>query len=342
MTAKTECEMRTIAIVGATGLVGSCFLDLMQERNFPFKNLKLFAGQKNKGKTIAFNGRKFQTEELNPSAFKGVSIAFFSAGGSVSRMWAKRAVDEGCFVIDNSSAFRMEKNIPLIVPEINADILSAESLLIANPNCSTIQMTLALHPLDQTFGLESVQTATYQSMSGAGSASVRLLKEESLSVLKNSRHFGQTAFNCTPKIGEIADSGFSLEDIKMQEETKKILSRPGLSVSAFCVRVPTFESHGEVVWVKLKNRPKDRSHFIKALQQQKGLAVMEDPKAFADNKASAGKDPAFVGRIHQSKDDPLTWMMWISCDNLRKGAALNGIQIAEHLIQSKIIPSAEK
>ena len=334
--------MRTIAIVGATGLVGSCFLNLMRERNFPFKNLKLFAGKKNKGKIISFNGREFQVEELSPSCFKGVSIAFFSAGGDVSRQWAKRAAQEGCFVIDNSSAFRMEKNIPLIVPEINADILSSESLLIANPNCSTIQMSLALYPLDQTFGLESVQTATYQSMSGAGAASVRQLKEESLSILNNSQTCGQTAFNCTPKIGDIMDSGFSLEDIKMQEETKKILARSRLSVSAFCVRVPTLVSHGEVVWVKLKNRPKDRCHFIKALQQQKGLSVMQDPKAFADNKTSTGKDLCFAGRVHQSKDDPLTWMMWISCDNLRKGAALNGIQIAEHLIQSKIISDTEK
>lgn len=317
--------MNHLAIVGATGLVGSCFLDLIKEKGLKIQNLRLFASKKNKGKTIRFNETDWPIQTLKPGCFKDVQVAFFSAGNKISREWAKKACEEGCFVIDNSSAFRMEKDIPLIVPEINLKHLLPSHKLIANPNCSTIQMCLVLHPLHQSFGIESVQVATYQSMSGAGAKPLNQLKEESLSALKKGALHDNLAFNCIPQIGEINVHGFSTEDIKMQEETKKILDHPTLRISAFTVRVPTLISHGEVLWLRLKKEPKDKQNLITTLQKQKGLQVAQAP----DNKTTTGQDSVYVGRIHQAEDG--LWMMWISGDNLRKGAALNALQISQQI-----------
>ena len=323
--------MSHIAIVGATGLVGSCFLHLLEETNINFSKLSLFASPKNQGKTLKFKEKSIPIQTLKPGCFKGCDIAFFSAGGKVSLEWAEQAGQEGCTVIDNSSAFRMKEDIPLIVPEINANILNSTHKLIANPNCSTIQLCLALHPLHQTFELQGVQTATYQSLSGAGAEAVHQLKEESQSCLKTHTP-GQYAFNCTPQIGKINENGFSEEDLKMQNESGKILNIPDLSITAFTVRVPTLNSHGEVVWVHLKNPPKNRQELIQAMKKQKGLEVMENINSYPDNRTASQKNPVYVGRIHQAPQNPSTWMMWICADNLRKGAALNGLQIAQFLL----------
>ena len=229
--------MSHIAVVGATGLVGSCFLRLLEETNINYSKLSLFASPKNQGKTLKFKDSSIPIQTLKPGCFKDINIAFFSAGGKVSLEWAEQAGREGCTVIDNSSAFRMKKDIPLIVPEINAGILNSKHKLIANPNCSTIQLCLALHPLHQAFGLQSVQTATYQSLSGAGAEAVHQLKEETKTSLKTHTP-GQYAFNCIPQIGKINDNGFSEEDLKMQNESRKILNISSLAITVFTVRVP--------------------------------------------------------------------------------------------------------
>ncbi len=326
--------MSHIAIVGATGLVGTCFLNLLRETQINISNLSLFASEKNQGKIIKFNNQAIPIQTLKPNCFKGIKIAFFSAGGKISLEWAEKAGQEGCIVIDNSSTFRMQSNIPLIVPEINSDILNPTHKLIANPNCSTIQMCLALHPLHQAFELESVQVATYQSASGAGSDLVNQLKEETQFCLDNQTQSEKLAFNCIPQIGKIMENGFSEEDIKMQEETRKILNIPSLTITAFTVRVPTLISHGEVIWIKLKKPPKNREEVLQVLQKQEGLTVLKDIKAYPDNQMTTQKNQVYVGRIHQAPHDPHTWLMWVCADNLRKGAALNGLQIAQFLINN--------
>lgn len=323
--------MSHFAIVGATGLVGLSFLELMREKQIIPQRLSLFASEKNKGRSLEFAGQKWPVQTLKKGCFKGVSTAFFSAGGPISRQWADQAVQEGAKVIDNSSAFRMCEEVPLVVPEVNAHHLT-DQMLIANPNCSTIQMCLALHPLQKAFGLESVQVSTYQSMSGAGASALEKLKSESLSYLQGKS--SSFAFNCTPQIGDIQENGFSVEDTKMCEETKKILDHPHLDITAFTVRVPTFFSHGEVLWVQLTKAPENRQKVLEVLQEQKGLKVMTEVGKYPDNFCTTGKDDVFVGRIHPSPKNPRQWLMWVSADNVRKGAALNGLQIAQLLMDN--------
>ena len=321
--------MNHIALVGATGLVGLSFLKLMEEKQITPKTLSLFAGENSKGRNLQFMGQNHTVQTLKKGCFEEVDLAFFSAGGSVSENWAPQAVQEGAKVIDNSSAFRMRSGVPLVVPEVNAHHLKNQSL-IANPNCSTIQMCLVLNPLHSAFELTSVQAATYQSMSGAGAGALEKLKSESLSYLQGNP--SSFAFNCTPQIGGIKEDGFSLEDAKMCEETKKILDHPHLDITAFTVRVPTLFSHGEVLWVQFKKAPKNRDGLLEVLQKQKGLRVMKGVDEYPDNACTTGRDDVFVGRIHQAPNNPCRWLLWVSADNIRKGAALNGLQIAQLLM----------
>ena len=328
--------MSHFAVVGATGVVGRQFLDLMEEKCiFPDK-LSLFASKKNQGKTVEFNNKSYSIQSLREGCFEGIDIAFFSAGADISQKWALKATNEGAFVVDNSSAFRMDPQVPLVVPEINPSVLTSSQKLIANPNCSTIQMCMVLSPLHQAFELESVQAATYQSASGAGSALIEQLKKESFSKLSNEKNSCEFAFNCVPKIGNILESGFSTEDIKMDDETRKILNLGDTSITAFTVRVPTFYSHGEVLWVHLKKPPKNREVLIGALKGQKGLTVLEGADEYCINDFVTGKDNVYVGRIHQDPKRPQTWLMWVLGDNVRKGAALNGLQISQLLMDKWI------
>jgi len=326
--------MSHMAIVGATGLVGSAFLNLLQETHFPVSKLSLFASEKNSGKTIQFKDQSVLIQTLQEGCFEEIDMAFFSAGGKRSVDWARQAGQQGCTVIDNSSAFRMHPDVPLVIPEINASVLNSEHKLIANPNCSTIQMCLALNPLHRAYGLKSVQVATYQSMSGAGLKPLNHLKEETQECLNQNKNSGKSAFNCIPQIGEIEEDGFSVEDLKMQNETRKILNHPQLNITAFTVRVPTLISHGEVLWVTLDSAPQSRKELIQALQNQEGLKVMENIQEYPDNTMATDTNLTYVGRIHQVPQDSHTWMMWVCADNLRKGAALNGLQIAQYLEQS--------
>ena len=296
--------------------------------------MSLFASEKSKGRTFLFRKQSIPIQTLQPGCFKGIDIAFFSAGGKISAQWAEQAVQENCTVIDNSSYFRMREDIPLIVPEINSHVLNSHHKLIANPNCSTIQMCLVLNPLQKAFGLQSVQTATYQSASGAGMQAMNQLKTETQLCLEDKNLSSSRAFNCQPFIGKIMDDGFSEEDIKMQKETHKILQDFSIDVTAFTVRVPTLTSHGEAVWVHLKKQPQNREALIQVLKTQEGLTVIEDIKTGPDNQMASGTHPVYVGRIHSSPKNPLVWLMWICADNVLKGAALNGLQIAQHLIHT--------
>lgn len=326
---------KKISIVGATGLVGQTFLDLLESRDFPVESIHPFASKKSEGRAVDFKNKSYPIQILKEGCFKDVDLAFFSAGGSISKKWAPQAVKEGCIVIDNSSTFRMEKEIPLIVPEVNGSILTSKDRLIANPNCSTIQLCIALKPIHDAFKLKRVFVSTYQSLSGAGAQAVHRLKEDSVNTLK-SNQTNSGSFNCIPQIGDIQSDGFSLEDSKVQNETKKILGDTSIAVSAFSVRVPTLFSHGEVVWVQLEQTPKNREVFIEALHKQEGLSVLSNIGEYPTNYTATNADPVYVGRIHQDLNNPKTWLMWIVADNLRKGAALNGIQIAELLINKNM------
>ncbi len=327
-----------LAIVGATGCVGRTFLQLIQERNFPVTSLKLFASEKNLGKSVRFRNRNLELELLKELSFQGLDLVFFSAGEEISRIWVPQVVRQGALVIDNSSAFRMNEDIPLIVPEINGLSLKKtykdKGAIIANPNCSTIQLVCVLYPLQKKFGLESVSVASYQSISGKGGQAIDQFKEDSLSFLQGNlqdRSLLQSShvFNCIPQIGSLNDQGFSTEEVKMMEETKKILSLPNLKITATAVRTPTLNGHCEAVWVSLKKFA-HRQDVQMALKEQKGVQVIEE-EGVPNQHFVNGWDDVYVGRI-RSLPNEKTWMMWVAADNLRKGAALNALQIAEQFL----------
>ncbi len=333
-------DKMNIAIVGATGIVGQTFIKLLESRNFPFKKLKLFASPKNTGKKISVKEQDWFIQNLQPECFKNVDIAFFSAGGIISRKWADEAVRSGAFVIDNSSAFRMQTNIPLVVPEINGHLIKNKKPgIIANPNCSTIQLALVLQPLQQAFGLETVIVSSYQSLSGAGLEALNKLKQESITVLNKETHLlpapaEQYAFNCIPQIGAIDENGFSTEENKLMNETRKILNLPELKISATAVRVPCFNGHGESVWITLKKPADSLESILKIVDDQDGVTVLQK-EALPNQIFIDGKEDVYVGRIRPVPNSHnKAWITWICGDNLKKGAALNGLQIAGKLLNT--------
>jgi len=330
-----------VAVVGATGMVGQEFIKLLTEKNFPVSNLKAFASQKRVGNLLAFQGQKIKFAELKRGCFEGVECAFFSAGSEVSKQWGPVAVEEGAFVIDNSSAFRMEKDVPLVVPEVNGHRIPTDlsmPKLIANPNCSTIQLVVALKPLHNLFGLKSVVIATYQSVSGAGRSGVDELRSQARSYLMNEKEIPPSkfshpiAFNNIPQIDNFDESGFTLEELKIMNETRKILEIPDLDISSTAVRTPTLNGHSEAVWVEL-DKVVDRKEIMKAFISATGLTVQDDPKSkvYPLNRESSGLDDVFIGRIRRDPNNNKKWLFWVVSDNIRKGAALNGIQIAQQL-----------
>ena len=324
-----------IGLVGATGMVGTEFLKALQERNTPIASLRLFVSERSQGKNIEFKGQSYPVQSLSDGCFKGLDLVFFSAGADISLEWAPKAVKEGAFAIDNSSAFRMHPEIVLSVPEVNAHILpkANQAAIIANPNCSTIQMVVALLPLQKKYGIKSVRVATYQSVSGAGIAAVDELKANAKKLLNHETEASpqnfvkDIAFNNIPQIDKLLDNGFTGEEEKMIKETKKILDQKDLKVSAFCVRTPSLNGHSEAVWVELDKNCASREEFIACLKQQEGLHISEN--GYTTNREADGKDPVYLGRIRQDLDHPNTWLFWCVSDNIRKGAALNGLQIAE-------------
>ncbi len=335
-----------VGVVGATGVVGETFIELLQERKFPVADLKLFASDASLGMTRVLNAKEYPVTTLNDDCFKGLDIVFFSAGENISQKWAPVAVASGAYAIDNSSAFRMNDDYPLVVPEVNGDLLRSckAPTIIANPNCSTIQLVVALAPLQKKFGIESVRVASYQSVSGAGRDGMSELVESTAVDLNRLKTNGDRAnagkifpkniaFNSIPQIGEFDDSGFCGEEKKIIFETKKILRQNDLRVSAFTVRVPTLNSHAEAVWVTLKTQDIAKASLEECLDQGEGLELvgLNSAEKYPTQSFASGKDPVYVGRVHSEYDSRDTWMMWVVADNLRKGAALNGIQIAEKL-----------
>lgn len=330
-----------IGVVGATGMVGEEFLQLMNERNFPISNLKLFASDSSKGKVIFFRNQQYLCEVLKPGCFKGLDLVFFSSGDDISLEWAPHAVECGAFAIDNSAAFRMNTKNKLIVPEINGDLLPDKNHpeVIANPNCSTIQLVMALAPLARDFGIHRVQVSTYQSVSGAGKAGKEELIEQTQACLndpntklKASIFAHPIAFNTLPHIGSFNDQGFCSEEVKIMEETKKILNMPQLHVSAFAVRVPTLNGHSEAAWVSL-DKEASQEDVMRSLSEFPGLSFVPQstPESYPFVTSVDQKYDVHVGRLHKDPNDSKTWIMWIVADNIRKGAALNGLQIAERI-----------
>lgn len=317
-----------IGIVGATGLVGQCFLRLLEEESKPFfKEIRLFS---RRPRDCVFLGKKLKTEALNSKSFKGLDICFFSAGEEVSKVWAPQAVQEGVIVIDNSSAFRSDPDKLLIVPEVNAHLLKYKAQIISNPNCSTIQLVVALQALHKSFGLQSVNVVSLQSISGAGGQALENLKQESRDILDGKKHYEQEeadfAFNCVPFIGPLESNGFCKEEVKIMTESKKILNLAQLKISAFTVRVPSLNSHSEVVRCSLQKSPHSAEEVAQALSPY--VRVLDSPP---HARRASGKKEVFAGRIHKDSFGENSWLMWLVADNLLKGASLNGLQIAREL-----------
>jgi aspartate-semialdehyde dehydrogenase len=334
--------MYSVAVVGATGVVGREMVKILEERKFPVKKLFLFASERSEGEEIEFNGEKVKVLALKEGNIPKVDIALFSAGSAVSGIFAPLFAANGAVVIDNSSRWRMDDDVPLIVPEVNPHrIKDIKKGIIANPNCSTIQLVVAIKPIHDRFGVKSVRVATYQSVSGAGKKAMDELTKASISFFEMGGEdefvpgvFPKNiAFNLIPRIGKVFDDGFTEEEMKMVKETKKIMEAD-IKVSATCVRVPVYVSHSEAAFLELE-KPFEVSEVEEILRRAKGICVMNNTKEdiYPTPAEVSGKDEVFVGRIRKTETGDLA--MWIVADNLRKGAALNAVQIAELLIQQQ-------
>ncbi|MDF9833005.1 aspartate-semialdehyde dehydrogenase [Ereboglobus sp. PH5-5] len=337
----------TVGIVGATGAVGQELVRLMHERNFPFTTLRLFASARSAGRTIEHSGKKYVVEEAKPGVFAGVDLAFFAAGGSVTRALAGDAVKAGCLVIDKSSALRQEPDIPLVIPEINPEKLRAHKGIIANPNCSTAVMLMGLWPLHQLFGVKRVIISTYQSVSGTGAEAVRELDDQvhayvAKQPLVKKVYPYQIAFNCIPHIDTFDDTGYTGEETKMAMESRKIMGLPGLKVSATTVRVPVVRAHSISVCAEFE-RPVDVEKARAAVAAFPGAELVDDPanKKYPTPVDFAEKVKCGVGRIRKDTAFENGLSFWVSGDNLWKGAALNAVQNAELMIRENLLkPSA--
>lgn len=327
--------MITCAIVGATGLVGSTFLKVLEEKNLSIDEYYLFASSKSKGKKVTFMNKEYVVEELTEDVpKKAFTYALFSAGASISREYAKKFNEYGTIVIDNSSYFRMDNDVPLVVPEINIKEAYGK-LLIANPNCSTIQAAVVLYPLHKQYQIRRIVYSTYQAVSGAGINGINDLIETSLG--KEPKKFPYKIYNnCIPQIDDFLDNGYTKEEEKMINETRKILNDNTMDITATCVRVPVFNSHAESINVEFK-REFDIDNLKQLLATSPGIAVMDDiqNKIYPLNTFATNKDEVFVGRIRKDYSLKNTLNMWVVADNIRKGAALNAVQILEKLIEKK-------
>jgi aspartate-semialdehyde dehydrogenase len=335
-----------VAIVGATGAVGLEMIRMLEYRKFPIESIKFFASERSVGKLLTFNNRKIKVELLTKNnSGKGSDIALFSAGSEISKEIAHFFAGDGCFVIDNSSAWRMDKNVPLVVPEVNPKSLSKDKKIIANPNCSTIQMVVALKPLHDFARIKRVIVSTYQSVSGAGQKGINELRDQIKSWAKDetlpqpNKFQYQIAFNLIPQIDIFTENGYTKEEMKMANETKKIMGDNSIEVSATCVRVPVFRSHSESVWIETE-KPLSPQKAKELLSKSEGIQLLDEPESkkypmplFAENMQTT-----YVGRIRADisiKNNALTF--WVVSDNLLKGAALNAVQIAETLVKKGIL-----
>ncbi len=326
-----------VAVVGATGLVGRKMVQVLEEKNFPVKNLTLLASERSVGKEIIFKGEKIKVKKLTPESFKGIEIALFSAGATVSKEFGPIAAKQGTVVIDNSSAFRMDPEIPLVVPEVNRNDIFKHHGIIANPNCSTIQMVVVLKPLHDKYRVKRVVVSTYQSVTGAGQKGVDQLDEELGKKAGTTYKFPhKIAFNCLPHIDVFRDDGYTKEEYKMIFETTKIMGDDSIKVSATCVRVPVFGGHSESVNVEME-KGYDLKNVFELLKKSPGIIVEDDPakNIYPMPLNAYDKDEVFVGRIRRDETAPNALNMWIVSDNIRKGAATNAVQIAEELIKGR-------
>ena len=333
-----------IAIVGASGVVGQELLQVLAQRNFPLTELRLFGSQRSEGKKYLFCGKEYTVQLLqHDDAFKGVDIAFVSAGAGVSREYASDITRFGAVMIDNSSAFRMDEDVPLVVPEVNAsDALNRPRNIIANPNCTTIQMVVALQAIERLSHIRRVHVATYQAASGAGAQAMKELENQYRQVLngeevKAEKFAYQLAFNLIPHIDVFTDNGYTKEEMKMYHETRKIM-HSDVKVSATCVRVPSLRAHSESIWVETE-RPVSVTEAQAAFASSQGCVLMDEPaeKKYPMPLFLSGKDEVFIGRVRKDLSDECGLSFWCVSDQIRKGAALNAVQIAEYLIEKKNI-----
>lgn len=331
-----------IAIVGASGAVGQEFLRVLDERNFPVTELLLFGSERSAGSKYTFRGKEIEVKLLQHNDdFKGVDIVFTSAGAGTSKAFAETITKYGAVMIDNSSAFRMEEDVPLVVPEVNAeDALMRPRGIIANPNCTTIQMVVALKAIEQLSHIRRVRVATYQAASGAGAAAMDELHQQYKQIIngeevKVEKFAYQLAYNVIPQIDVFMDNGYTKEEMKMYHETRKIM-HSDVKVSATCVRVPALRSHSESIWVETE-RPISVEEARKAFTEAEGVVLMDNPEAkeYPMPLFLAGKDPVYVGRVRKDLTDENSLSFWAVSDQIKKGAALNAVQIAEYLIKVK-------
>lgn len=342
----------TVAVVGATGAVGTKMKEMLESSTLPIKGIKFLASKRSAGKEITFKEETYIIEELTSEAFLGTDIALFSAGGSISQEFAPEAVKRGCVVIDNTSAFRMDEEVPLVVPEVNPHHLNDHKGIIANPNCSTIQMMVALEPLKQAYGLNRIIVSTYQAVSGAGVSAINELKQQATDMLVgkeeieanilpcsgDKKHY-PLAFNALPQIDVFGEDGYTQEEWKMINETKKIMSDESMSVSATCVRVPVMSGHSESIYIELEKEDVKVSDIQEILKTSPGIVLEDNPKEqlYPQPLTAVGKKEVFVGRIRRDLDVSTGFHMWVVSDNLLKGAAWNSVQIAEKLHEMNLV-----
>ncbi len=333
-----------VAIVGASGAVGQELLKVLDQRDFPIDELRLFGSKRSAGSKVVFRGRELTIRELtrDESLFEGIDIAFTSAGAGTSREFADIITARGAIMIDNSSAFRMDPDVPLVVPEVNAaDALDAPRRIIGNPNCTTIQMVVALAPIDRLAKIRRIRVATYQAASGAGASAMQELADQHAALAsgkepKVEKFVAQLAYNVIPHIDVFTDNGYTKEEMKMVNETRKIMHDPDIRVSATCVRVPVMRSHSEAIWVETQ-KPLTVAEARAAFEAAPGVVVMDNPaeKVYPMPLELAGCDPVYVGRIRQDLAGDNAIAFWTVSDQIRKGAALNAVQIAEFLLSKR-------
>lgn len=340
-----------VAVVGATGAVGQQMLLTLENRNFPISKLTLLSSARSAGKTVSFKGEDYTVQEAKPESFEGVDIALFSAGGNVSLELAPEAAKRGAICVDNTSAFRMDPNVPLVVPEVNENDLHNHNGIIANPNCSTIQMVVALEPIRQKWGLNKVIVSTYQAVSGSGTVAIEELNSQTKAIINGEnfepkilpvksdvKHF-QIAFNAIPQIDKFQDNGYTYEEMKMINETKKIMHLPEVKVAATCVRIPVATGHSESVYFEIDEAGVQPQEIKALLENAPGVVLQDDPsqQIYPMPADSVGKNDVFVGRIRRDLDEEKGFHMWVVSDNLLKGAAWNSVQIAESLIKLGLV-----
>ncbi len=327
-----------LALVGATGLVGNVMIKVLEERNFPVTEFYPVASSRSVGKPVVFAGRTHKVVSIEDAIAAKPAIAIFSAGGATSTLWAEKFAAQGTFVIDNSSAWRMHPDVPLVVPEVNAHALRSESKIIANPNCSTIQMVAALNPLHKKYGIKRLVISTYQSVTGTGVAAVKQLDDERVGVIPHMVYPHTIDLNCFPHGGDFMPDGYTSEEEKLVNETRKILEDESIRITATVVRIPVKGGHSEAVNVELKN-PFTLVEVLELFSNTPGLVVQDDPakNLYPMPRTAHNKDEVFVGRIRRDESCDNTLNMWVVADNLRKGAATNAVQIAQVLLEKNLV-----